>query len=151
VTHQFLSEEWIAAARDIRARYEDEVPEMPASIRINQVITEVPFGDGELRAYMDTSSGHLELELGELDEPDATISTDWATARALFVEQDQAVAMQAFMSGRIIVQGDIMKMLALQTAVPPNEFTERIAAEIRAITAGVSDDEDLDEERLDDE
>ena len=72
---------------------------------------------------------------GELDDADATVTTDYATAKALFVDQDQTVAMQAFMNGRIKVQGDMMKMMAMQTAIPSNEFTDTVAGEIKAITA----------------
>jgi len=44
-------------------------------------------------------------------------------------------AMQAFMSGRIKVQGDMMKMIALQTALAQDPLTGTIAGEIQAITA----------------
>ena len=135
MTHMFLSEEWMAAAHEIREKYADQVPPVTTVIRINQVIIDVPFGEGEVKAYLDTSSGRLTMELGELDEADATITTDYGTAKALFVDQDQAVAMQAFMSGKIKVQGDMMKMMAMQTAIPSNEFTDTIAEEIKAITA----------------
>jgi putative sterol carrier protein len=135
MAHAFLSDEWMAAARAIREQYADQIPEVTTVIRINQVITDVPFGDGEVHSYIDTSSGQLVLELGALDEPDATITTDYDTAKALFVEQDQTVAMQAFMEGRIKVQGDMMKMMAMQVAVPENEFSDRVAEEIKAITA----------------
>ena len=135
MTHAFLSEEWISAARAIRVKYADEVPEIETSIRINQLITDVPFGEGEVGSYLDTSSGAVVMELGELDEPDATITTDYATAQSLFVDQDPAVAMQAFMTGKIKVQGDMMKMMAMQTALPSNEFSEKIADEIKSITA----------------
>ncbi|MGI9644280.1 MAG: SCP2 sterol-binding domain-containing protein [Ilumatobacteraceae bacterium] len=134
MTHEFLSEEWMAAARELRERYADEVPEVPATITINLVITDVPFGD-EIRAYLDTSSGSLALELGEIDDAPTTISTDYDTAKALFVFQDQAVAMQSFMAGKIKVQGDMMQMMAMQTAIPVNEFSDQLAAEIQAITA----------------
>jgi hypothetical protein len=135
MTHPFLSEEWMTAARAIREKYAGEVPVVTASIRINQVITDVPFGGGEVRSYLDTSSGAVTMELGELDDADATVTTDYATAKALFVDQDQAVAMQAFMSGKIKVQGDMMKMMAMQTAIPSNDFSAKIAEEIKAITA----------------
>jgi putative sterol carrier protein len=135
MTHPFLSDEWMAEAREIRAKYADQVPPVTTVIKINQVITDVPFGDGEVKSYLDTSSGSLEMELGELDDADATVTTDYATAKAMFVEQDQAVAMQAFMAGKIKVQGDMMKMMAMQTAIPSNEFTETIAEEIKAITS----------------
>jgi putative sterol carrier protein len=135
MTHAFLSTEWMDAARAIREKYADQVPEIDAVIKINLSIFDVPFDDHTVNAVFDTSSGNLQLELGELDDPDATISTDYETAQALFVEQDQTVAMQAFMAGKIKVQGDMMKMMAMQTAIPSNEFTDTIAAEIKSITA----------------
>lgn len=134
MTHAFLSDEWMDAVREIRAKYADDVPEISTVIRINQVVTEVPFGDGEVRSYLDTSGGSMEMELGELEEPDATITTDYATAKALFVDQDQAAVMQAFMGGKIVVQGDMMKLMAMQTAIPTNEFNDKITEEIAAIT-----------------
>jgi hypothetical protein len=133
--HQFLSAEWMAAAKEIRSRYEDQVPNIALSVRINQVVTGVPFGDGTVSSYFDTSSGEVEMDLGEIDSPDATITTDYDTARALFVEGDQAVAMQAFMAGRIKVQGDMMKLMAMQTAMPQDDISKQIAEEIKAITA----------------
>jgi putative sterol carrier protein len=135
MTYQFLSEEWMTEARTIRTKYADQVPEVTTSIRINQVTTDVPFGDGEVHSYIDTSSGTLMMELGNLDEPDATITIDYDTAKAMFVDQDQAVAMQAFMSGKIKVQGDMMKMMALQTALPTTEISQKIAEEVQEITS----------------
>jgi putative sterol carrier protein len=135
MTHPFLSEEWMTAARAIREKYADDVPEIPSTISVNLAISEVPFGDGEVHCHLDTSSGSLVMELGEIDDAPTTISTDYETAKALFVFQDQTVAMQAFMAGKIKVQGDMMQMLAMQTAIPSNDFTEKIAEEVQAITA----------------
>jgi SCP-2 sterol transfer family len=135
MTHPFLSNEWMDAARDIRAKYHDQVPKVTTSIRINQVITDVPFGDGTVTSYLDTSSGDVVMELGELEGADATVTTDYATAKAMFVDGDQAVAMQAFMSGKIKVQGDMMKLMAMQTAMPQDDVSKQIAAEIKEITA----------------
>ena len=130
----FLSEEWMDAAKAIRAKYQDQAPKITAVIRINQVITDVPFGEGTVKSYMDTSSGDMEVELGELENPDATVTTDWATARAIFALNDQAAAMQAFMGGKIKVAGDKMKMMALQTQMPQTDITAKVAEEIKAIT-----------------
>ncbi|MFM9036343.1 MAG: SCP2 sterol-binding domain-containing protein [Actinomycetota bacterium] len=130
----FLSQEWMDAAKAIRAKYQDQAPKITAVIRINQVITDVPFGDGTVHSYMDTSSGEMEVELGELENPDATVTTDWATARAIFALNDQAAAMQAFMGGKIKVVGDMMKMMALQTQMPQTDITAKVAEEIKAIT-----------------
>jgi putative sterol carrier protein len=134
VTHAFLSDDWMAAAREIREEYKDQVPAVTASIRINQVITDVPFGDGTVKAYIDTSGGEMAMELGELDSPDATVTVDYATAKALFVQQDQAAGMQAFMAGKIKVQGDMTKLMMMQ-AQPTNDAAKEVAEKIKAITA----------------
>jgi len=134
MTHEFLSDDWMNAARAIRAKYEGQTPKIAASIRINQVITEVPFGGGEVKSFIDTSSGDMQMDLGELESPDAVVTTDWATARAMFALGDQAAAMQAFMSGKIKVTGDMMKLMSMQTAVPQSDITLKIADEIKGIT-----------------
>lgn len=114
--YAFLSDEWVEAARGIRAEYAGQVPSVPVSIRMNQVIKKVPFGTGVLDAHLDTSSGQLDLETGHLDKPDLTITVDYDTARALLIDADAEAAMQAFMSGRIKVDGDISKLLELQSS-----------------------------------
>jgi putative sterol carrier protein len=71
------------------------------------------------------------MELGHLEAPHVTLTLDYATARAIFVNQDRDEAMQAFMAGRIKVQGDMAKLLGmLQTPVDPlaGELAERIKA-----------------------
>ena len=131
----FLSEEWMADVRAIRERHAGETPEITTVLKINQVINDVPFGDGTVETYLDTSSGQMVMEFGQLETPDVTITTDYATARTMFVDQDQAAAMQAFMAGKVVVQGDMMKLMAMQTAIPRNDITEQVAEEIKAVTA----------------
>lgn len=135
MSHQFLSESWIEAARDIRHRYSGDVPAIDVVVRINVVTTKVPFGDGTISAYIDTSNGSLEMELGSIEESDLTVTTDYETARKLFVEQDPTASMQAFMAGRIKVEGDITRLMVMQTSLPQTDKTDAVAAEIKAITA----------------
>ena len=135
MSHQFLSESWIEAARDIRHRYSGDVPAIDVIVRINVITTKVPFGEGTISAYIDTSNGSLEMELGSIEESDLTVTTDYETARKLFVEQDPTASMQAFMAGRIKVEGDITRLMVMQTSLPQTETTEAVAAEIKAITA----------------
>ena len=135
MSHQFLSESWIEAARDIRHRYSGDVPAIDVVVRINVITTKVPFGEGTISAYIDTSNGSLEMELGSIEESDLTVTTDYETARKLFVEQDPTASMQAFMGGRIKVEGDITRLMVMQTSLPQTETTEAVAAEIKAITA----------------
>jgi putative sterol carrier protein len=133
--YQFLTPEWMDAAKAIREKHAAESAKVTTSIRMNQIITNVPFGDGTVKTFLDTSSGDVVMELGELANPDLTLTTDYDTALKLFVEQDQAAGMQAFMSGRIKVQGDMMKMMAMQTSMPQDDAAKKIAKEIKEITA----------------
>jgi len=43
--------------------------------------------------------------------------------------------MQAFMSGKIKVVGDMMKVMGMQTAIPQTDITKIVAEEIKNITA----------------
>ena len=133
----FLSAEWIVEARVIRAKYEDQAPKIPISIRMNQVITKVPFGDGTINSHLDTSSGELVMDLGHLDTPDLTITTDYATARQIFLERDPQAGMQAFLGGKIRVEGDMTKMMQMQIAMPNDDLAIKVAAEIMAITSDI--------------
>jgi putative sterol carrier protein len=132
--YEFLSPEWMDAARAIRDKYADRATEITVSVRMNQIITETPFDTGDVHLYLDTSSGSLVMEPGELDTPDLTLTTDYETAKKIFVDQDQAAGMQAFMAGKIKVQGDMMKMMAMQTSMPQDDVARSVAEEIKQIT-----------------
>ncbi len=132
--YTFLTDEWMDAARGLREQYADRLPDVTIEVKINQIVTDVPFGEGTVHAYIDSSDGSLELELGELEEPDVTLTTDYDTAKAMVVDQDPAVLMQSFMAGKITIQGDMMKLMAMQASVPVNEASIELAAEIQAIT-----------------
>jgi putative sterol carrier protein len=95
----------------------------------------VPFGDGVIHSHIDTSSGELVMDLGHLDSPDLTVTTDYATARAIFLEQDPQAGMQAFLSGKVKVEGDMTKMMQMQIAMPKDDLADQVAAEIMAITS----------------
>jgi hypothetical protein len=133
--HTFLSSEWMTAVAAIRAKHADDMPALPVSLRINQVISDVPFGDGTITTCIDTSSGALVFGFGELDDPDTVMMTDYETARTLLVGGDPALIMQALLAGKVKVQGDMMKLIALQAAIGPTGDSDEIAAEIAAVTA----------------
>ena len=131
--YQFLTPEWVAAARAIREELEGDAPTPAHVVRMNQVITEVPFGDWELNAHMDTSGGSLEMDLGHLENPDLTVTLDYATAKAILVDGNPQAGMQAFMAGKIKVQGDMTKMMAMAGG-PQDDSAAAIAAKIKEIT-----------------
>ena len=137
-THPFLSDEWIDAARAIREGYDTTGATPPPPVKANLVITEVPFGEGKIDAHIDTSSAELELDTGHLEGADATLTVDYATAKAMFVDGDPQVAMQSFMAGKIKIQGDMAKVMMLMQSMQPDpgqiDLATKMATDIAAIT-----------------
>jgi hypothetical protein len=135
-THPFLSPEWIDEARRIHDEYRGKTAPVPAEVRVNLVVTDVPFGSGSLDAHVDTTSGELEIDTGHLDATDLTLTLDYQTARAILVEQNPQVAMSAFMGGRIKVQGDMTKLIVLQGQMgAADPVALEVAGRIRDITS----------------
>ena len=132
-TYVFLSDEWLDEARSIRAEYDGKGAPIDHSVRMNLVIAEVPFGEGVVHAHVDTSTGELVLDTGHIDPVDLKVSLDYDVARAILVEGNPQAAIQAFMSGKIKVEGDIAKLMALQS-VSPDPTAAEIAVRILAIT-----------------
>lgn len=134
--HPFLSDEWVVEAEKIREELRGAGSPPTATVRMNQVITEVPFGEGTIDAHLDTSAGELDLGLGHLEEPDVTVTLDYDTAKAVFVDGTPQAGMQAFMAGKVKVEGDMTKLIEAmqQQATPSAPEAEALTERIREIT-----------------
>ncbi len=131
----FLSDEWIEAARLIRERHRDAFVDAPVATVINVNVTDIPHRD-DLAGHIDTRSGRPAIEIGHVAEPELTVTLDYSTARAVFVEPDPQALMAAFFGGKIFVEGDASRLLALQGPPPqPDDPMLEVYAEIAAITA----------------
>ena len=132
--YRFLTEDWITNARKVQEEFRGRSQEASTQpIRINQIITELPFPPGRIESHFDTTTGELELDLGFMDEPDVTVTMPYDTAKRVFIEGDQAGAMQAFLEGKIQIDGDMTKLMLLQSgALDP--LVLEAQARIRAIT-----------------
>ena len=75
----------------------------------------------------------MEMDLGHLESADLTVTVDYATAKAIFVEQNPQAGMQAFMAGKIKVQGDMTKLMAMQSG-PADPAAAEVAEKIKEIT-----------------
>jgi hypothetical protein len=135
-TYPFLSDEWMDEARKIYDEYRGKTQPMAEAVTINMVISDVPFGSGTIEAHVDTRSGELALDAGLVEGADLKLGLDWATARALVVDQNQQAAMQAFMTGKIrLMEGDMMKLMALQaSATTPDPVAAEVARKVQMIT-----------------
>jgi hypothetical protein len=132
-TYPFLSDEWIGEAHKIRQDFEGRGATIPHHVRMNLVVSEVPFGAGTIDAHLDTTEGAMTLDRGHLDPVDLTVTLDYATAKAVLVEGNPQAAMQAFMAGRVRIDGDMSKLMALQGG-PPDPTAADVAQRLRDIT-----------------
>ena len=131
--YPFLSDEWMDEAKKIREEYRGKTQPVAHKVKMNQVITDVPFGSGTVDAHMDTSSGEMEMELGHIEGADVKVTLDYATAKAIFVDGNPQAGMQAFMAGKIKVQGDMTKLMAMQSG-PVDPTAQEVSERIKAIT-----------------
>lgn len=132
-TYPFLSDEWMEAARRIRAEFAGRATTPPPPVRMNLVIKDAPGREGPLHAHLDGTSGEMLIELGHLENPDLTLTTDAETVRQVFVEGNAQAGMQAFMSGKVQVTGDMTKLMAMQ-ATPPDPITIEVQQRLKEIT-----------------
>lgn len=110
---RFLTPEWIDAARSLHEEYRGRLPQALLPAKVNLVVRDVPFSPAPIHAHLETAPGSLEIELGHLESPDATVILDYDTTLAVFVQGNAQVGMQAYMSGKIRVEGDVAKLITV--------------------------------------
>jgi putative sterol carrier protein len=102
---------------------------------MNLVVTQVPFSEEDVLAHMDTSGGELVLETGHIEDQDLKVTVDYVTAKAILVEGNPQAGMQAFMAGKVRVEGDMAKLMALQaTPAAADPSAAEMATRLRDIT-----------------
>ena len=104
--YQFLSDAWFDAAEKLIREHDPATP--PANLVMN---LEVADGDRVIKFFMGSKNGETLFGKGTTDDADLTLSTDIDTARQVFVAGDQQAGMQAFMAGKVRVQGDMTKLM----------------------------------------
>jgi putative sterol carrier protein len=110
VAVKFLSKEWAEEVKNVMQQNEQMKSSAGTmNARIQQVITGP---DGETRYWFTIENGQIDLGLGDIDNPDATITQDYDTAAAL--SKNELTGTAAYMSGKLKVSGDLMKLMQLQ-------------------------------------
>jgi putative sterol carrier protein len=102
----FLSDPWFDAAEKLIREHQPEVPPTPLVMNL-----EVANGDDIVKFFMGAKNGEVLFGKGASDGADLTLSTDIDTARSVFISGDQQAGMQAFMAGKVRVQGDMTKLM----------------------------------------
>jgi hypothetical protein len=131
VPYPFLSDEWLTEVKKLAA--EGGSGMMPGGVQLNMLVTGSPEGDKELHISDGSFGGGL------VDGCPTKVTIPYAVARNMFISGDQAAAMQAFMSGQIKVDGDMSKLMAMQSqgaANPAGSAAQaRMQQRLREITA----------------
>jgi SCP-2 sterol transfer family len=113
-TYVFLSDEWFVAVREIVDARSIDIPPH-AALTMNLVVTETPFGE-DRNLHVGARDGKADWGSGHAADADLTLTTDYATAKDIFMSGNPQAGMQAFMEGRVKVQGDLTKLMAAQVA-----------------------------------
>lgn len=130
--HPFLSDAWFDEVRRLHAAVGGAAPE-GVDIRMNLMITTTPF-EGDLAMHMAAAGGKADWGKGHLDDADVTLTLAYDTAKAIFIDGNPQVAIEAFMAGRIIVQGDITKLMVMQQASGPGSAAPELTRALQEIT-----------------
>ena len=115
---KFLSDEWLS---EVESRLNSSEAFGAAAkgqaARLQQQVAGAPGGDVGYGFVLD--GGKVALTKGEIENPEATITQDYATAVAM--SKQEITGQQAFMQGKLKVSGNLMKIMQLQgafTAMP---------------------------------
>ncbi len=125
----FLSDEWFAKVAELTAAAGNlNIPSTLANLALNVTVSGAPGGNVDLAL----NAGNFEKGHNAAAGTKLILPAD--LLRKIFLEGDQAAGMQGFMSGQIKVEGDMSKLMALQTA-RPSEEQKALFKKILEITA----------------
>ena len=127
MSYAFLSEEWFAQVDALVATAGDlQIPSAMKAVEVNVTVT-APAGDTQL--FMKNGL----FTRGHRPGAATTLTLSAELARKIFIDGDTAAGAQAFFEGAIKVDGDVGKLVAMQT-VEPSEPQKRLTRQIAAIT-----------------
>lgn len=125
--HEFLSDAWFEKVDELIAAAGDL--QIPAPMKAVQVNVTVTSPAGATKLFMKDGV----FTRGHRPGAEAALTLSSDLARKIFVDGDAAAGVQAFLSGEIQIEGDLAKVVAMQT-VEPSEPQLRLTRQIASIT-----------------
>lgn len=112
---KFLGEDWASELNGLLAEHEAFQAAIGSTqLGVQFVVTDG--GDsGPVNYYLDIADGAAALALGDLDEPEVTISSDYETAAG--ISKGELNTQTAFMTGKIKVTGNLAVLMMHQNIV----------------------------------
>ena len=113
---KYLTQEWLDEGRELAK----DQPERPgASAKMQYALSGGP--DGELKYYWVLEDGRLlESQLGEIAEPDFTMSMSYDDS--VLIQKGELDVNAAFMQGRVKVAGNMGKLMQLMPLTNSPEY-----------------------------
>lgn len=125
----FLSQEWFAKVDELTAAAGDlNVPSTLANLVLNVTVNGAPEGS------VDLALNGGKFERGHNAAAGTKLILPADLLRKIFLEGDAAAGMQGFMTGQIKVEGDMSKLMAMQSA-RPSDAQKALFKQILALTA----------------
>jgi hypothetical protein len=123
--YEFLSEEWFRKVDELIAAAGDLQIPTPMKVAVNVTITSPA---GETHVFMNEGK----FSRGHQAGVDTMLTLTTELARKIFVEGDAAAGVQAYLAGEVKVDGDLAKVVGMQTVEPsaPQMALTRKIAEI---------------------
>ena len=124
---KFLSDEWFDKVKELRDAAGDlELDAAMADLVLNITVTS-DSGDIEMSLKGGT------MEKGHTDGAPTKMTIPYELTKKMFIDRDQSAGMQAFMAGQIKIEGDMSKLMGLQS-MQPNEKQIQLQKQIMEIT-----------------
>lgn len=109
---KFLSQEWADAVTEaLNSSEEFQQAAADQQVKLQQIVTDGPEG-GSGKYYFSLDDGKAQVAIGEIAEPEATMTQDYDTAVA--ISRREVNPQNAFMQGKLKIQGNMMKLMQLQ-------------------------------------
>lgn len=109
--YPFLSDEWFEEVDKIVAD-KGGAAAGNTHVVMNLVVTATPYGEREM--HMGAKEGRAEWGKGHIEGADVKVTTDFETAKEVFVSGNPQAGMNAFMQGKIKIEGDMAKLMSMQ-------------------------------------
>lgn len=127
--YKFLSAEWFDKVAELKNAAGDlQVPAALNDLVINITVSGTEFGD------VDISLVSGMIEKGHQANAPTKMTLPLDLAQRLFIDNDQSAGMQGFMSGQIRIEGDMSKLMAMQT-IQPSAKQKELQKQILEATA----------------
>jgi hypothetical protein len=125
MSYAFLSDSWFDKVEELVAQAGDlQIPAAMIDVEVNVTVTTAA---GNVPIFMKDGL----FRRGHQAGVQTSLTLSDAIARKIFVDGDLGAGIQAFLSGEIQVEGDLAKVVAMQTvepSKPQQELTRRVAA-----------------------